>query len=149
MCECGCTMNNDVYRLPGGKGFLYVVELYAGCRNCTAPPGVVIHRITPGHWDYNRLKDVELLPLHKFDSGEECAIKVGLDPDEFAKAVDEQVNGYDVGQKKLLDEHDAYEIAAMVWDEAVHGAPALIEVKEKAACPANTKTSKRASTSPG
>lgn len=129
MCECGCTTNNEAYRLPGGKGFFYVIELYAGCDNCTAGPGVLVRKITRESYDHEDVKDAQLLPLHTHDKGmTECAIALGLDPDTFRKEAIPIIDGYPTGRRKKLDEHDGYEIADRVWKEVIRRRPDVVTV---------------------
>lgn len=132
MCECGCTMNNEAYRLPGGKGFFYLLEMYAGCRDCDAGPAVLVRRITPDTIDYDEAKDAPLLPFFTVSGLTECPITLGLTPDEFVKAATPSINGYTVGGRTRLDKDDAYEIAQEVWQEAVRRRPELIRVTHKA-----------------
>jgi hypothetical protein len=108
------------YRLDGGKGFFYVVQMYPGCRDCTAPPGIIIRRITKGHDEHDYLKDLRQLPAMKINGATEFTIKCGLDPDEFVKAVCKQVkHGGFIGEKILIED-GAHDLADLVWDEAIN-----------------------------
>jgi hypothetical protein len=128
MCECGCTSMNVGYRLAGGKGFFYVVQMYPGCRNCVAPPGIVIRRITKDHCEHDYLKHLPELPEMVIDGATEFTIKCGLDPDEFVKAVCQQVK---VGgfEKSVADA--AHDLADLVWDEAINQNPEAVEMQAK------------------
>lgn len=132
MCECGCTMMNVGYRLPGGKDFFYVVVVFPGCRNCVAPPGIIIRRINRGHWEREYLRHLPELPAFKVDGSVEYTIKCGLDPDEFAKAVCEQVKAGGFIGGGMLVEDAAHDLADLVWDEAIHQSPEAIELMAKA-----------------
>lgn len=59
MCECGCTANNQVYTLPQTP---LVVELVAGCADCSTPNGVVIRPPNPVERDH--LEELPPLPMH-------------------------------------------------------------------------------------
>lgn len=131
MCECGCTSMHVGYRLAAGKGFFYVVQMYPGCRNCVAPPGIIIRRITKEHCEHDYLKHLPELPAMVMDGDTEFTIKCGLDPDEFVKAVCKQVkDGGFVGQK-ISVEDGAHDLADLVWDEAINCCPEAIEMKKK------------------
>jgi hypothetical protein len=127
MCECGCMSMNVGYRIPADKGF-YVVQMYPGCRNCVAPPGIVIRRITKDHWEHEYLKRLPELPEMVIDGQTEFTIKCGLDPDEFVKAVCKQVKVGQFGQHVTDAAHD---LADMVWDEAINQNPDAIEMKAR------------------
>ncbi len=125
MCECGCSMGNPTYRLQGPAGVCYVIELYPGCRNCSAPPGMVIKRIHKNHDNRDELAEIPHLPFIVSRDGAECPIKCGPDPDEFSEGVVAQVVAGVLGGHRTKD--TAHELADLVWDEVVHGAVEVVE----------------------
>jgi hypothetical protein len=121
--------------MPGPKGIFYVVELYPGCKGCTAPPGVTIYKVDNKHhlWEELQTDDwAQPMPWNKWYGAEEMPIKVGLDPDEFQKAVCDEMVAYVKALKiggmkpRWLDEQDAYEIGEQLWGEAVNGEVSLV-----------------------
>jgi hypothetical protein len=116
-------MDNARYRLPGGKGFLYVVELYPGCRDCSAPPGITIYRVTPKHWLWEEIKDYPELPSFDTDDMRQFVIKCGPDPDEFTKETNRQaVAG-------AFEIYAAEYLAELVWDKAIRGSVRAVEMR--------------------
>ncbi len=129
MCECGCSMGNTTYRLTNGKGCVFTVELYPGCRNCTAPPGIIIRRIPIAHWCYEEAVKAAELPSMVFDGATEFTIKCGPDPDEFVNGVVEQVKAGGFGKSTKMGDA-IHDLADLVWDEVIHGAPEAIEMQQ-------------------
>ena len=127
MGECGCAYMNVGYRLVGGKDFFYVVQMYPGCRNCTAPPGIIIRRIGKDHDERDYLKHLPELPAMKLGDTTEYTIKCGMDPDEFAKALCTQAK---VGGFTKILRDAAYELSELVWDEAINRSPEAIPMDE-------------------
>lgn len=88
MCECGCSMNNEAYVLPGPKGSVYLVTFQPECTNCDGPPAVIIERFE----SRKALKEYAFelpptLPLEKWPESHGVAIVTGYTKDEFVKAL--------------------------------------------------------------
>jgi hypothetical protein len=46
MCECGCGEGmNPTLTFPGPDGITYAIALYAGCRDCSNPAGLMLYEI--------------------------------------------------------------------------------------------------------
>jgi len=45
MCECGCSLTGEFWRLPCPKGTIYIVQKYPGCKDCSTPCGISIRKI--------------------------------------------------------------------------------------------------------
>lgn len=131
MCECGCTSLNVAYKLPVKGDVFYLLQFYPGCRNCVAPPGIIIRRVGPHSDDYDYLKHLPELPKYPVDGGNEWTIRTGLDPDEFVKAILEQVKVGGWGNKQFYVEEAASDLANLVWDESINVAPEAVEAKPK------------------
>ena len=82
MGECGCTMNDNRYRLAGPGGTFYVVTLSGNCLDCDSSTGITIEHITPSHplWEeYGRGGYIDgPLPLEKWADGKGVAIVCGM-----------------------------------------------------------------------
>ena len=129
MCECGCSINTKKYRLRGPtRGAFYVVEIYQGCRNCSAPPGVTIYRVGNGYLPRDEVEEMPYLPFIVRDKNGECPIKCGMDPDAFTKAFCAQVTFGGFAGISVRD--SAQDLAEMVWDEAVKGTVEVIEPRK-------------------
>ncbi len=100
MGECGCTMNDNKYTLPGpGKSF-YLVSLSGGCVDCDAPPGVTIELIKPGDPLYAEYKSGEYvdgpMTLSNWGDSKGVAIITGHRRHEFVKETLSHLNGLEV-----------------------------------------------------
>jgi hypothetical protein len=132
MCECGCTMSDDKYRLPGpGKSF-YLVTLAGMCKNCDAPPGVTIELIEPTNSMYREYKGddygVSPLKLEKWADSLGVAIITGMRQHEFVKATQSHLiglNSHDFGGPKL-DQIAAETILEELYDDS-QVRPTLVE----------------------
>lgn len=122
MCECGCSMGSPTYRLPINARACFLIELYRGCRNCPAPPGVVVRRIDHKSASWHDIKDAPLFPLAKVHDYQEAFIKCGTSPDEFRKDAAAQI----VESTKRVDADLAEVIADDLWDEVVRQIPEVI-----------------------
>lgn len=129
MCECGCTSSGSFYKLPVRGDVFYLIQLYPGCRNCVAPPGIVMRRIGPHTDDYDHWRDVPELPSMPVDGSHEWTIKTGMDPDEFVKAMMTQTK--DQGLSNYRADDMIHDLADIVWDESINVAPEAIEMSKK------------------
>lgn len=126
MCECGCSMGNPAYRLPIDARACYVIELYPGCDNCSAAPGVIVRRVDRTSIFWDELQEALLFPLSKVDDCTEGAIKCGLDPDEFRKEAVKGMVGTDVEDGKI-DDVLADILAEDIWKDSLRRMPEVID----------------------
>lgn len=125
MGECGCSMNDDKYTLPGpGKSF-YVISLASHCCNCCAPAGISIERIDPGHVLWREYKQGEFtqgqLPLQQWPDNLGVGIVVGMEKHEFVKAMMTHLVGVssnELGENGKIDEYGAEVIAEEMYEDA-------------------------------
>lgn len=90
MCECGCTMNETRYHLPGPDKTFYLVRLYPGCIACDAPAGVSIEKMrhdNPNHADLYKYSDGPLPMAAWADGVSGAAIVTGMLRHEFVAAL--------------------------------------------------------------
>ena len=102
---------------------LYVIELYPGCKGCSAPPGVIVRKVDAGSILWNEVKELPLFPLTKVDDYTEACIKCGPDPDEFRKQAVPNM---------LCDEVDevlADILAEDIWEAVLRKMPEVIEYR--------------------
>ena len=125
MGECGCTMNDDRYTLPGPGKSIYLITLSAGCVDCDGPAGVSIERISPDSILYREYKRGEFtdgeLKLEKWPDSEGVAIATGMRKHEFVKAVGKHLVGVsanDIGENGVIDEIGAEVIAEEMFDDS-------------------------------
>lgn len=130
MCECGCNMGNPTYRMPIDKVTCYVVSLYPGCRNCSAPPGIIIRKVEKNSIFWEESQEAPLLPLTKVDECTEVSIKCGPDPDEFRNKARPHVNGFPTRGRKQLDGDDADVMNDDIWDQVLCRMPEVIEYEQ-------------------
>ena len=123
MCECGCTLNDDRYTLPGPKGSMYLVTAHGGCDNCDSPPNITIEHFDRGTFDheYNSDPDNGASPmkLEKWGEGKGIALVTGPKKSDFVKAAKSHLIGIaseDFGENGKIDE-----IGAETILEEMHG----------------------------
>lgn len=125
MCECGCTMNDMKYTLPGpGKAF-YIVTLSGACEGCDAPSGITIELIEPSNTLFANYKRGEFidgpLTLEQWPDSKGVAIVAGLRKHEFVKAVSENLVGIDskeMGEDGTIDKDGADVIAEEMYEDS-------------------------------
>lgn len=134
MCECGCSGTSQTYRLGGGRGWFYLVEIYPGCRNCTAPPSISIRKINRKSDEWEDLvrnrRDNSLPDLPRsadYLNSIDHIIRVAPDPDDFANAVVDSMKEHVLDD--LLTKDEWRDIADAIWDDAVFGAAKPLEVQ--------------------
>lgn len=100
MGQCGCGDFHPQFTLPGPDGSVYALELFTGCHDCRAPPGVVVARLSGEQldvWEVEHIKELELRPRPEPDGTEpddwdakeyRDAFLVTLDVEQFAKHLD-------------------------------------------------------------
>jgi hypothetical protein len=129
MGECGCMISNPTYRLPIHETACYAIELYQGCKYCSAAPGIVVRCIEKSsvYWEY--VQEAPLFPLAKVDDIQEGAIKCGADPDEFRKIVVADLGGTRVDDS-IIDEDLAEIIADDLWESGILRPPEVIRYRD-------------------
>jgi len=134
MGECGCASCCKCYRLPISKTACFMIELYPGCKDCVAPPGVVIRRVEKSSSSYwEEAQDCPEMKLAAIDGYHEAAIQCGLDSDEFRKEVVRIIEGTDVGDdtEGKIDDVLAEILADDIWGDVVFGSLKMIEYKDR------------------
>ena len=120
-------MNDRKYWLRGPHEMLYIVTLSGHCRNCDAPPGVLIERIDETHVLYrkSRRRDFNCLEmkLAEWPESEGVAIVTGMRQNEFVKAVSRhlvgiQPNGGLFDDKGYIDDDGAEVIAEEMYEDS-------------------------------
>lgn len=133
MCECGCTMNDTIYTLPGPRQTLYVIRLSGACVSCDGPPGVTIEQYRPGQFHYDYYRDPEHsngpLPLERWSDGLGAAIVCGMRKHEFVRATKQHLVGVssdEMGEKGRIDAGGAEIILEEMYEDAT-SRPALVK----------------------
>lgn len=136
MCECGCSINNECYILPGPGGKVYLITFQGACVNCDGPACVMIERFA----NKKALKEYAFelppeLPLEKCPESMGCAIITGHCKDEFVKAMKPGLIGLkseEFADKPGdgLDDLSAETILEDMYDESTV-TPHLPEIKVK------------------
>jgi hypothetical protein len=132
MCECGCSMGNPAYRLPINSRACFLIELYPGCKDCVAPPGIIIRKIDSAASAWEEVKECPLFPLSKIDDYTEGCIACGPDSDEFRKAALPSMVGTKVEGGKI-DEILADILAEDIWEACLRKMPRVISYEESSA----------------
>jgi hypothetical protein len=129
MGECGCMSCGTFYKLPIKGAVFYLIHLYPGCRNCVAPPGIVIRSMKPHTDDFDYWRNTPELPSMPAGGSVEWTIKAGMDPDEFVKAMTTQVKHQGLGKYRVKEA--VHDLADIVWDESINVAPEAIEMRKR------------------
>lgn len=126
MGECGCTLNDYKYLLPGPGENFYVVTLSAGCVDCDAPSGITIELIKRGDFMFTDDHRVEftdgMLRLEKWSDSEGVAIVTGFRRHEFVAKLKSYLIGVsakDMGENGKIDEVGAEVILEEMYDDSV------------------------------
>lgn len=125
MCECGCSSNDERYRLLGPDRLLYIITLSGHCASCDAPAGMSIEEIDEKHslyWEYqNGDFNCESLRFEKWADSKGVAIITGMRKHEFVKAMMPHLVGVssdEMGDNGTIDEDGAEVIAEEMYDES-------------------------------
>lgn len=123
MCECGCTMNDQKYTLPGPGEAFYIVTLAGECQDCDVPPGITIELIAPGDFMHDPQHRREFtdgpLKLEKWSDSKGVAFITGMRQHEFIKAMKSHLVGLD--SSEYGDDGTLDEIAAETILEEMYG----------------------------
>jgi hypothetical protein len=125
MCECGCSMNNNTYRLPGPGGSVYLITFQRACTNCDASSGLTIEKFeSEAALEEYAFELPPELPLEKWPESMGCAVITGHRKHEFVKALKSGLIGLksdDFADNKGdgLDETAAETILEDLYDESV------------------------------
>lgn len=88
MCECGCSMNNECYSLPGPSKSVYLITFQRACTNCDASSGIQIERFESAAKLKEHAFDLPpKLPLEKWPESMGCGIITGPRKHEFVKSL--------------------------------------------------------------
>ncbi len=63
MGECGCGSFCPQFKFAGPRGITYVIELYPGCDNCSAPAGMMLYAFDKAaceDWDIDSVPGIEI-----------------------------------------------------------------------------------------
>lgn len=125
MCECGCTMNDDKYILPGPGKSMYLITLAGHCENCDVGSSVVIEQIDEDHMlyqDYRRFDfETRPLPLQDWRDSRGVCIATGFRKHEFVGAAARHLIGVSssmFGEAVPIDSFGAEVIAEEMYDDA-------------------------------
>jgi len=138
MCECGCTSNDQKFRLLGPAGTLYIVTLSGHCTNCDAPSGICIEQIDRTHtlyWEYqNGEFGCKPLKFEDWPDSKGVAIATGMRKHEFVKAVAHhlvgiQPNGGLFDDKGYIDDAGAEVVVEEMYEDS-QKRPALVVAKQ-------------------
>lgn len=123
MCECGCTMNDDHYLLPGPGTSFYVITLRGHCLNCDAGTSVVIEKMEPGThghgWFREEHNSEGEFPFEDWADGKKGrTIVTGMQRHEFVN----KLKGELIGNAGVDDEGNIDDVAAEVILEEMYDA---------------------------
>lgn len=124
-------MGNPVYRLPINKRSCYAIELYPGCSDCEAAPGIIVRKLDSTSDSWDELQEAPVFPFSKVCDYTEGAIKCGRDPGEFRKDVVALISGVEVEDRKI-DDVAADDMAETIWNESLRVMPEVIEYAKPA-----------------
>lgn len=141
MCECGCTMNDRRYTLPGPGKSIYLITLSAGCVDCDGPSGVSIELIEPDTILFKEYKRGEFsegpLKLQQWPDSKGAAIVTGMRRHEFVKAASKHLIGVssdEIGDDGVIDEAGAEVILEEMFED-VQVRPEIVKPVKRSARP--------------
>ncbi len=122
MCECGCSLMGEFWKLPGPKGTIYIVQKYPGCKDCSAPCGISIRKINKtdqvGYAFNNEIKGLKFNES-KYDQSAEIGISSQEDSQVKLKKYLERY--FDGKRKDFCDFVDAYTASEEFAEEFFNG----------------------------
>ena len=125
MCECGCSINNETYRLAGPNRSVYLITFQGACTYCDGPSGIQIERFaSPAALKEYAFDLPPELPLEKWPESMGCCIVTGHRKHEFVEALKNSLIGLksdDFADKKGdgLDDIAVETILEDMYDESV------------------------------